>query len=69
MKKLVIGVIGGISVLAGCSTKQIYELGQSYQQEQCIKYATNEMQYNDCVNMDRKSFEEYEEERKGDAKN
>ena len=54
--------------LAACSNKQLYQAGQDYQKSECIKESGTAPQYNDCVNAEKKSFEEYEKERKELAK-
>jgi hypothetical protein len=57
-----------VLALTACSNKQLYQVGQDYQKSECIKGAGTAAQYNDCVNADKKSFEEYEKERKVLAK-
>lgn len=54
--------------LTACSNKQLYQVGQDYQKSECIKESGTAPQYNDCLNSDKKSFEEYEKERKEIAK-
>ncbi|MBL4765254.1 MAG: hypothetical protein JKX67_08265 [Colwellia sp.] len=51
-------------VLMGCSNKGFYELGQSYQNSECIKNAQTGAEHNECINAERKPYEEYEKERK-----
>lgn len=51
-------------VLVACSNKQLYQVGQDYQKSECIRNAVSESQHYDCLNRDKKSYEEYEEERK-----
>jgi hypothetical protein len=51
-------------ILTACSNKQLYQAGQGHQKNKCIKESGSKPQYNDCLNADRKSFEEYEEDRK-----
>ncbi len=48
----------------GCSNKGFYELGQSYQNSECIKNAQTGAEHNECINAERKPYEEYEKERK-----
>ena len=50
-------------ILAGCSNKQLYRAGQNYQKSKCVE-ATSGQQYNDCLNMHEKTYEEYNKERK-----
>lgn len=53
-----------LSMLAGCSNKQLYGMGQDYQKSKCLKEATTAEQHEKCFNAKRVSFEEYEEQRK-----
>lgn len=57
-----------VPALTACSNKQLYQVGQDYQKSECIKESRTAPQYNDCVSSDKKSFEEYEKERKEIAK-
>lgn len=51
-------------ILAGCSNKQLYQAGQDFQKSKCVEEAASEQQHNDCLDMDKKKYEEYEKERK-----
>jgi hypothetical protein len=51
-------------ILAGCSNKELYQAGQDFQKSKCTEEAASEQQHNDCLHMDKKSYEEYEKERK-----
>lgn len=51
-------------ILAGCTNKQLYHVGQDYQKSKCIEDAGTEQQHKDCSNLDKKPFEEYDKERK-----
>jgi hypothetical protein len=47
-----------------CSNQDLYQLGQDYQESECINAAYTATLYFECVKVDRKSYEEYENERK-----
>lgn len=64
MKKIVI-FLGCVFILAACTNKQLYQNGQKYQEDQCLKKAQNSQEYNQCLNSNKKSYEEYIEERNG----
>ncbi|TYK65159.1 hypothetical protein [Colwellia echini] len=49
--------------LCSCSNKQLYKAGQEYQQSACIEKAATEGQYNDCIQSQEKTFEQYQRER------
>lgn len=51
-------------ILVSCSNKQLYQAGQDYQESKCVEEAGSEQQHNDCLNIDKKTFEEYDKERK-----
>lgn len=51
-------------MLTACSNKELYQAGQDYQKSECISNAASESQHNDCLNLDKKTYEKYEEERK-----
>lgn len=51
-------------ILAGCTNKQLYQVGQDYQKSDCIEKAVSESQHADCLKTDKKTYEEYEKERK-----
>ncbi len=51
-------------ILAGCSNRQLYQAGQDYQKSKCVEKAASAQQHNDCLNTDRKTYKEYERERK-----
>ena len=55
-------------MLTACSHKELYQAGQDYQKNECIRNAASESQHSDCLNLDNKTYEEYEEERKEIAK-
>lgn len=40
-------------MLAACSNKQLYQVGQDYQKSECIRNAVTESQHNDCLNLDK----------------
>jgi uncharacterized lipoprotein len=63
MKKYLLYVLLTIT-LSACSTKQWYEVGQGQQKSECIKKAKSESQYNKCLDSEKKSYEDYEKERK-----
>jgi hypothetical protein len=50
--------------LTGCSNKSLYETGQGYKKSQCMKDAQTGEEHSKCINAERKSYEEYEKERK-----
>ena len=56
-------------ILASCSNKELYQAGQDFQKSKCVEEAASEQQHYDCVNMDKKNYEEYEKERKETIKN
>jgi len=53
-----------IAALVGCSTKDLYEVGQSYQQSKCFKEAKTSLEYDACRHEERQSYDDYEKERK-----
>lgn len=50
-------------ILTGCSNKQLYQVGQDYQKSECLQKAASGEEHNECLNTDKKSYEEYEKER------
>lgn len=50
--------------LTGCSNKSLYETGQGYKKSKCIENAQTGEEHNECLNAERKPYEEYEKERK-----
>lgn len=63
MKKILL-IIFFSFFLASCSNKQLYQAGQDYQKSKCIEEAASEQQHKNCLNTDKKTYEEYEKERK-----
>jgi len=55
-------------ICSGCSNKQLYQSGQDYQKSKCTEKAISEQQHNDCINADKKTYQEYEKERKDSIK-
>jgi hypothetical protein len=53
-----------LTFLVGCTNKNLYEYGQGYQKGECKREAQTADEYNKCSNTERKSYEEYEKERK-----
>jgi len=53
-----------LMLLAGCTNKSLYKFGQGYQKGECMKEAQTADEHNKCTNPERKSYEEYEKERK-----
>ena len=51
-------------MLTGCSSKELYQFGQDYQKSDCIEQAATEAQHVECMEAERKSHQEYEEELK-----
>lgn len=52
-------------ILAGCSNKELYQVGQDYQKSKCVEEAVSAQQHNDCLKTDKKTYEEYDKDRKG----
>ena len=50
-------------LLLGCSSKQLYQVGQDYQKSECIKKAITEAQHLSCLQTEKKPFKEYKKER------
>lgn len=48
----------------GCTSKQLYQARQNHQKNECMKNATSGSEHDECVKSQRKSYEEYEKERK-----
>jgi len=63
--KLIMG-IGFFLVLAGCSNQQTYEGLQMSARNECAK-SPNQVQYNECMERTKMSYEEYERKRKEQA--
>ncbi len=53
-----------LSVLTGCSNKELYEEGQFYQESKCIEEAVSDHQLINCLKVEKKPYEKYEKERK-----
>ncbi|PHR81074.1 MAG: hypothetical protein COA59_16430 [Colwellia sp.] len=51
-------------ILVGCSNKQLYQAGQDFQKSKCVEKSVSEQQHNDCLNADKKTYEEYDKDRK-----
>lgn len=51
-------------LLTACSSKDLYQTGQDYQKSKCIKEAVTDIQYSECLKQSRKSYEDYQRERK-----
>lgn len=47
----------------GCTSKDLYQVGQDYKKSECIKNAGSGSQHNDCLSSEKKSYEQYEKER------
>ena len=50
--------------LTGCSNKQLYQAGQDYRKSECIRAAVSASQHQDCLKLERQSYEAYAAERK-----
>ena len=55
--------IGFFTVLAGCSSRQAYDGLQISARNECAK-SPNQVQYNECMERTKMSYEEYERKRK-----
>ena len=55
-------------ILSSCSNKQLYQAGQDYQKSECIRKVESEQQHIDCLNTEKKPFEDYQKERKDTIK-
>lgn len=51
-------------LLTACSSKDLYQVGQDYQKSKCMREAQTSQQHSECINAKRKTFEEYQKERK-----
>ena len=51
-------------LLTACTSKQLYESGQNFKKNECIKNAVTESDHRACLNAEKQSFEDYEKERK-----
>ncbi|MDO6428574.1 hypothetical protein Q4489_16295 [Thalassotalea sp. 1_MG-2023] len=49
---------------AGCSQKQLYQVGQEHQKNDCIKRAMTESEYRECLRAEQLSHKEYKQIRK-----
>lgn len=65
MKKVITLVI--FCVVAGCSNQQVYENIQQNNKNACTKLPPS--QYEECIEKNEKSFEEYERDRKAAIEN
>ena len=63
MSKLIISFVAVI-ILAACSNKDLYQIGQDYQKSDCINKAQTAEQHTECTKIKVKSYEEYEKDRK-----
>jgi hypothetical protein len=63
MSKKIIVLVAFVQIaVSGCSNKQIYESTQpKYNQAECMKLPQS--QYEECMNRDAETYEEYEKER------
>lgn len=50
-------------VLSACSSKSLYETGQNYQKNECMKNAATAEQHQACLNEKRQSYRDYQRER------
>lgn len=48
----------------GCSQKQLYQVGQNYQKNECIQHAMTETEYRACLRAEELSHQEYQQIRK-----
>lgn len=55
-------------LFSSCSNKQLYQVGQDYQKSKCTKHAKTAQQFTDCLNNEKKTYDEYQKELK-DVKN
>jgi hypothetical protein len=53
-----------LTILTGCSNKDLYQAGQDYQKSECINKARTDVEHNECLKSEGKSYREYEKERK-----
>ena len=51
-------------ILTACSSKDLYQVGQDYQKSECMKNAQTAQQHTACIQAKRKTYSEYEKERK-----
>jgi len=51
------------TILIGCSNQSLYQSGQNYKKNECMKDAQTAEQHNECINAERKTFKEYKKER------
>jgi len=52
-----------VLILAACSNKQLYQVGQDYKKSECNKKATTQEQHIACSQAEKKLFKEYKKER------
>jgi hypothetical protein len=61
-RKIIVLVVFVQIAVSGCTNKQIYESTQpKYNQAECMKLPQS--QYEECMNRDTETYEEYEKER------
>jgi hypothetical protein len=51
-------------LITACSNEELYTSGQEMQKSQCIENSNSVNQYEECVNAEPMSYEDYEAERK-----
>lgn len=49
--------------LVGCTNKQLYQVGQSYQKSECEHDALTDVQFKACQGIEAKRYEDYDQER------
>ncbi|HFB64497.1 MAG TPA: hypothetical protein ENJ60_03060 [Aeromonadales bacterium] len=55
-------------ILSACSNKQLYHAGQDYQKSVCTEKARSAQQIDDCLKTNKKSYEDYQKDRKTSEK-
>jgi hypothetical protein len=68
MKKLGI-ILSLLTTLIACSNKGLYQAGQDYKKNECINSAQTAEEHLRCNNIESKSYEQYEKERKAIVNN
>jgi len=64
LKKRIFYIFTCSIIITACSNKQLYLNGQRNQQNDCINNSVSDSQYMECLDKPKKSYEQYEKDRK-----
>lgn len=68
MNQFIFSLLFAITLTA-CSSKDLYQVGQDYQESECINNAQTSEQHAECTKVKSQTYEEYEKERKAVVNN